>query len=60
MKSELIVHYSNKSSHPFRGTQVFNEHNLRRWAIALVKNADIIGATLYVRQPDGTDIAEEY
>ena len=58
--AELIVHYSNGSSHKFLGTQVFNPSNLRRWAVALTKDEDIIGATLFITQEDGTEVAEEY
>ena len=60
MQAELIVHYSNGYNHKFDNTKIFTASNLRRWATALVNNQDIDGATLYVKQDDGTETPEYF
>jgi len=61
MPATLIVHYSNGYNHNFKdATEIHTASNLRRWAVALVKDQDIDGATLYVTQDDGTETPEYF
>ena len=60
MQAELHVYYSNGTVDNFCGTKIFTASNLRRWAKALVQDADIDSATLYVKQDDGTETPEYY
>ena len=57
---ELHVHYSNGHVDNFCGTKIRTASNLRRWAIALIKNQDIDSATLFFTDDEGIEIAETF
>ena len=50
---ELHVHYSNGHVDNFCGTNIRTISNLRRWAIALIKDQDIDSAILFYTDNDG-------
>ena len=60
MPAELHVHYSNGQIDNFCGTKIRTTSNLRRWAKALVLDADIDSATLFFTDEDGLSQSEDY
>ena len=60
MPAELHIHYSNGHIDNFCGTKIRTTSNLRRWAKALVLDADIDSATLFFTDEDGLSQSEDY
>ena len=60
MPAELHVYYSNGQIDNFCGTEIRTTSNLRRWAKALVLDADIDSATLFFTDEDGLSQSEDY
>ena len=60
MQTELHVYYSNGHIDNFCGTKIRTVSNLRRWALALVKNQDIDSAILFYNDEEGLAVDEQF
>ncbi len=60
MNPELHVTYSNGYIDNFCGTKIRTVSNLRKWAIALLKNQDIESAILFYTDENGLAVDEEF
>jgi hypothetical protein len=60
MQPSLDVHYTNGQIVPFHGTKIYTESNLRRWAVAEIKNQDVSGAVLNYTNSEGLSDSDTY